>query len=189
MTCLDIENAISLQAEADTEVTMRVFAVSGFSFSGKTFLLEQIVEKLSSEGISVATVKSTKEDVRAPEGTDTWRHSVAGANPTVLAGPNTTTIRFNNNVSFLCVANTLNVDFLLLEGFKTLDIPKFWCIGESSEEITEIPETVRAIVIWEGSKLDSSFGDTPVISNAEIDKLTGIVKVEAIDIQDVKYNS
>ncbi|MDF1538912.1 MAG: molybdopterin-guanine dinucleotide biosynthesis protein B [Candidatus Thorarchaeota archaeon] len=164
---------------------MRVFAVSGFSFSGKTFLLEQIVKQLVSEGISVATVKSTKEDIRAPEGTDTWRHGVAGANPTILSGPNTTTIRFNDRVDILKVADTLNVDYLLLEGFKGLDVPKFWCIGETSEEISEIPNTIRAIIIWEGSKIASSLDDIPIISNAEIDKLTSIVKTEAIDVHDV----
>lgn len=185
MNCLDIENTINLREVTGTEVTMRVFAVSGFSFSGKTFLLEQIVEKLTSEGISVATVKSTKEDIRAPEGTDTWRHGIAGANPTVLAGPNTMTIRFNNRVSILKVADALNVDYLLLEGFKELDVPKFWCIGETSEEVTEIPKTVRAIICWEGAKIDSSFAEIPVISNAEIDELTSIVKAEAIDVQDV----
>ncbi len=163
---------------------MRVFAVSGFSFSGKTFLLEQIIEKLTSEGISVATVKSSKGDIRAPEGTDTWRHGVAGSNPTMLVGPTTTTIRFNKRISILKMADVLNVDYLLLEGFKELDVPKFWCVGEALEEITEIPKTVKAIIIWEGAKRGTSFGDTPIISNAEIDKLTSIVKAEAIDIHE-----
>lgn len=165
---------------------MQVFGVSGFSFSGKTFLLEQIVERLTSEGFSVATVKSTHKDVRAPEGTDTWRHSVAGANPTVLLGPNTTTIRYDNNVELLKIAEIINADFLLLEGFKSLDVPKFWCLGETSENSEQIPKDVQAIVIWEGSKLDFSHDGIQIISNSEIDKLVDIVKTEAIDIQEFR---
>ncbi len=162
---------------------MRVFAVSGFSFSGKTFLLEQIIQNLTKEGFTVATIKSSSEDIRAPEGTDTWRHGKAGASPTVLIGPKTSTVRFERTVSITEVAKVLNVDYLLLEGFKQIEIPKFWCIGEESEPIETLPKTVKAIVIWEGTSLDTPIEGIPTISNAEIDTLVGIVKNESIDVE------
>jgi molybdopterin-guanine dinucleotide biosynthesis protein MobB len=181
----DIENTFNLHAELGAELTMRVFAVSGFSFSGKTFLLEQIIQSLASEGFTVATIKSTSEDIRAPEGTDTRRHSMAGANPTVLFGPETSTIRFEQRVGILEVANALKVDYLLLEGFKQLEIPKFWCIGEESVPIDSLPDSVKAIVIWEGSSVESPFAEIPTYSNAEIETLVDIVKEQSVDIKSV----
>ena len=164
---------------------MRVFAVSGFSFSGKTFLLEQIIQSLSSEGFTVATIKGSAEDIIAPKGTDTWRHGMAGASPTVITGPNSSTVRFNRRVSITEVAKVLNVDYLLLEGFKKLEVPKFWCIGESSEPFESLPKTVKAIVIWEGSTLDQPVEGIPTISNAEIGTLVGIVKNESVGIESI----
>ncbi len=164
---------------------MRVFAVSGFSFSGKTFLLEQIIQSLTSEGLTVATIKSSAENIIAPEGTDTWRHGMAGASPTVLTGPKTSTVRFNRRVGISEVAKLLNVDYLLLEGFKKLEVPKFWCIGEESEPIESLPKCVKAIVIWEGTTFEPPIEGIPTISNAKIDTLVDIVKTEAVDIKTV----
>jgi molybdopterin-guanine dinucleotide biosynthesis protein B len=161
---------------------MRVFAVSGFSFSGKTFLLEQIIQSLTSEEFTVATIKSSAEDIRAPKGTDTWRHGRAGASPTVLIGPETSTVRFERGVGIGEVAKVLNVDYLLLEGFKQLEVPKFWCIGEESEPIDSLPKSVKAVVIWEGTSLDPPVEGIPTISNAEIETLVGIVKNESVSI-------
>ncbi len=164
---------------------MRVFAVSGFSFSGKTFLLEQIIQSLTSEGYKVATIKGSIENIIAPEGTDTWRHGKAGANPTILSGPDTTTVRFNRRVSISEIANVLEVDFLLLEGFKQLEVPKFWCIGEESEPVEELPKTVKAVVIWEGTAHKPQIEGIPTISNADIETLVRIVKDESVGIESI----
>ncbi|MHA2425063.1 MAG: molybdopterin-guanine dinucleotide biosynthesis protein B [Candidatus Thorarchaeota archaeon] len=164
---------------------MRVFAVSGFSFSGKTFLLEQIIQRLTSEGLTVTSIKSSAEDINAPEGTDTWRHGKAGANPTVIVGPGTSTIRFSQRVKIADVAKSLKTDYLLLEGFKKLEVPKFWCIGEESEPIKELPKSVKAIVIWEGTTLDTPIEGVPTMSNAEVESLVDIVKSESVDINSI----
>ncbi|MFW9953997.1 MAG: molybdopterin-guanine dinucleotide biosynthesis protein B [Candidatus Thorarchaeota archaeon] len=164
---------------------MRVFAVSGFSFSGKTFLLEQIIQQLTSEGLSVVSIKNSMEDIKAPEGTDTWRHSEAGATPTVLLGPNTTTVWHNKRIKIRDLTQSLSADFLLLEGFKELEVPKFWCVGEKSQEVDVLPRDVKAIVIWEGTSLDTTKKDIPIISNANITRLVDIVKQSSIDINQI----
>ncbi len=156
----------------------RLFAVSGFSFSGKTFLMEQLISGLKAEGFSVASVKSTKEDIVAPEGTDTWRHSKAGADPTLLLGPNTSTIRMKEQMSLLKFTNSLDVDFVLLEGFKDSDFPKFWCIGESNPDMSFQPANVKAYVVWDGSECPAFGDDIPVFSNSDIESLVAIVKKE-----------
>ena len=53
------------------ENSMRVFAVSGFSDTGKTTLVEHIVRELASQGYSIITVKSSQHAPREGEGTDT----------------------------------------------------------------------------------------------------------------------
>ncbi len=165
---------------------MRVFAVSGFSFSGKTFLLEQLISKLKGEGKTVACVKSTKDDIVAPEGTDTWRHAQAGANPTILMGPSTATLRIKGPSSISRFEKIVDADFLLLEGFKDLDIPRFWCIGEEEGDTSYSPKQVKAYVVWEGVHLGSSQDGVPIIPNSEIDRLVDIMKQYAIDYSSFK---
>ncbi|MFW9918883.1 MAG: molybdopterin-guanine dinucleotide biosynthesis protein B [Candidatus Thorarchaeota archaeon] len=160
---------------------MQVFAVSGFSFSGKTFLLEQLISKLKEEGKSVASIKSTKEDIIAPEGTDTWRHAQAGANPTLLIGPSTATMRARGKTAISKFAKIIDVDYLLLEGFKELEVPRFWCIGEEIAEEQFSPSNVKAYVVWEGVDLGSSKDGVPIIPNSDIQRLVAILKEEAID--------
>ncbi len=161
---------------------MKAFAVSGFSFSGKTFLLEQLISHLIEEGFTVATVKNTMEDQEEPEGTDTWRHAQSGSNPTILVGPSSATIRIKGNVSFLNLTKIFDSDFLLLEGFKELDVPRFWCVGTESKETDFKPTQVKAIVVWEGENYQADMQDIPVVSNSKISLLTDILKREAIDV-------
>ena len=164
---------------------MRVFAVSGFSFSGKTFLIEQLVNTLRAKGHTVASVKSSQEDAVAPEGTDTWRHSKAGADPTILLGPNSTTIRYSNRLDWSVLLGNSSADFLLIEGMKSLDVPKFWCVGERSRDEGPPPNGAKAIVIWEGESYDRDTAGIPVIPNIETERLTEIVISEAVDINSI----
>lgn len=167
------------------ELNMLVFAVSGYSFSGKTFLIEQLVDALRLRGHTVAAVKSSKEDSVAPEGTDTRRHSKAGADPTILVGPNSTTIRYSNRVDWGLLLRSGSADFLLIEGMKSLDVPKFWCVSERSRDEGEPPNGTKAIVIWEGESYDREAAGIPVIPNIETERLTEIVISEAVDINTI----
>lgn len=170
---------------------MGVFAVSGFAFSGKTFLLEQLISRLIAEGKSVASIKSTKEDIVAPEGTDTWRHAQAGANPTLLLGPTTATMRFKGKIPTThfvkMIFENLDYQYLLLEGFKSLNVPRFWCIGEESSNDTFMPANVKAYVVWEGTDIGEVKDGIPVIPNSDIDRLVSIIKEESVSYLDVDW--
>ena len=168
---------------------MLVFAVSGFSFSGKTFLVEQLVGKLVSQGFTVATMKSTWEDIDAPTGTDTWRHACAGANPTVLLGPHSASVSVKGEASFSDFTKYIDTDYLILEGFKSLDVPRFWCIGEEKTEESFAPTKVMAYVVWEGTKSGPIGQDAPVVSNSKIDQILEIAKKGAVDIQSIAKNA
>lgn len=65
--------------------------VSGPSNSGKTTLLEQLVPRLRTCGLRVATLKHAHHGVELDQpGTDSWRHAQAGASAVALVSPNRT---------------------------------------------------------------------------------------------------
>ena len=161
---------------------MRVFAVSGFSGTGKTAVVETLVKALKQKGSSVATVKSSKEDIAAPEGTDTWKHEKAGADPTVLLGPHSTTLKLRSRQKIRATLLGHDTDFLLIEGMKEENIPKFWCVGNRPFRPCDVPPSAVAVVAWDTSAVDITKVKVPVIGAADTEKLLEFVLREAVDI-------
>ncbi|MHA2377854.1 MAG: molybdopterin-guanine dinucleotide biosynthesis protein B [Candidatus Thorarchaeota archaeon] len=160
---------------------MRIFAVSGYSGTGKTTLVVALIEGLKARGHSVSTVKSSMEDIMPPEKSDTWKHLRAGAEMTVLQGPSSTTIRFKERVSLSKTLHLIDSDLLLVEGMKGLAIPRFWCVGEKAlEEV--LPAGTVAVVTWNESARTSTEVDVPVLTPDDVETLIEIVEREALDI-------
>jgi molybdopterin-guanine dinucleotide biosynthesis protein MobB len=157
-----------------------IFAVSGFSGTGKTSLIETLVKHLLEKGLLVGVVKSSKEDVLAPPDTDTRRYQGAGGSPVILLGPKTTTIRYRQRMKLRKAIGENVVDFLLLEGFKSFDVPKFWCIGNKEEIPLVPPKNTKAIVRWKKGTIGEGINQLPVITSDEIELLLEIIEKEAV---------
>ena len=166
---------------------MRVFAVSGTSGTGKTTIIEGLIRTLKERGFSVCTAKSSKEDLHAPEGTDTWRHMKAGAEITVFLGPESTVSRRRGKAKIREVFRGDEADFLLIEGKKGVDLPRFWCIGGRKTDAIEIPSNTRAVVIWEGSDGTVEGYDGVVLSSYELSSLSDIIIESAIDFKGIDF--
>jgi molybdopterin-guanine dinucleotide biosynthesis protein B len=106
-----------------------VVSIVGKSKSGKTTLMEKLVEELKSRGYRVATIKHAPEGMTFDEpGKDSWRHIQAGSEATALASP-------DRMVLIRPIARALTLDeivrffgedydIILAEGFKQGNAPK-----------------------------------------------------------------
>ena len=57
-----------------------IFGISGYKNSGKTYLMEKVIQGLTKKGWKVVSVKHDGHDFEADrEGTDSFRHYHAGA--------------------------------------------------------------------------------------------------------------
>lgn len=157
---------------------MRVFAVSGFSGTGKTSLVESIVREIHSRGLWVITIKSSQHEPNDEEGTDTRRHQVAGAIKTFFRGPS------DREKLLKEIVGDKTADFLIIEGMKTSPIPKFWCIGQSPVG-DAIPTGVKAIISWESNQVEDKFG-IPILNSNDIEQMMNIIQTEAIALDDVE---
>ena len=162
---------------------MRVFAISGLSGTGKTTLLERLAHELTKKGYSVASLKSTQEDVPAPEGTDTWKHQRAGAKTTVLLGPQSTTIRHGHRMTLREIFADSDIDFLLVEGMKRSKIPKCWCLGRNKLELKQLPPKTIAAVAW---NKPTGTAEIPIIQEGEINTLVGIIEKHAVELDQIE---
>ncbi|MDI6701850.1 molybdopterin-guanine dinucleotide biosynthesis protein B [Methanothermobacter wolfeii] len=106
---------------------MKIVGVTGTKDSGKTVLVEKLVEGLAGEGYRTATLKHSHVGFDFP-GRDTDRHRKAGAEIVVGAGRETFFLleRELDLEEIVAVIDVLDgVDFLIVEGFKSMEYANF----------------------------------------------------------------
>ncbi|MCT8555909.1 molybdenum cofactor guanylyltransferase [Glaesserella parasuis] len=120
-------------AEGDvrrTEGGIPLLAVTGYSGTGKTTLLEKLIPQLNQKGIKVGLIKHSHHNVDVDKaGKDSHRLRLAGANPTMIVCEQRWAMMVETNTlaSFNVLVKqmeTQNVDLILVEGFKHETLPK-----------------------------------------------------------------
>ena len=120
-------------------MTQKVFGISGWKNSGKTTLTSALIRELSARGYRVSSVKHAHHNVDVDQqGTDSYKHRAAGASEVMLA----TSKRFalmheiaEEEGEFELgelLEKMSEVDLILVEGFKSSDIPKIQTIRQVS---------------------------------------------------------
>ncbi|TFG34115.1 molybdopterin-guanine dinucleotide biosynthesis protein B [Candidatus Thorarchaeota archaeon] len=164
--------------------SMRVFAVSGYSGSGKTTVVEAIVRTLCARGSSIITVKSSKHDVKEETGTDSWRHRRAGAKTTIILGPESSIVHYGECRPLQDLLQGIDAEYLIIEGMKHRDIPKFWCIGDSEIDRETLPISVKAVVAWRVTENQQGL-DVLIVPAHDIDRLITIIEEEAVNLSEL----
>ena len=106
-----------------------IVSVVGKSKSGKTTLIEKLLRELKSRGYRVATIKHTSQKLTFDEpGKDSWRHTQAGSEVTVISSPDKTVLikPASGATSLEETARLLGEDYdiILTEGFRQSNYPK-----------------------------------------------------------------
>jgi len=130
-----------------------VFSVVGASKSGKTWLIEHIIPELISRGFTVGSIKHTPKGFEIINNKDSTRHLSAGSKIVIYGNKESCAINallplnektFN---CFLFLFDLFNIDIVVVEGFKSLKIPKIVTLrGENRININEITGPILCIV-------------------------------------------
>lgn len=116
-----------------------ILVIYGDSKSGKTTLIENLTQRLTEKGFSVATVKHIRREgfTIDTKGKDTWRHANAGAGLVVASSDLETTFLIKKPMELEGVVELIERNFsfdaILVEGFKSSPFPKV-ALGEIEEE-------------------------------------------------------
>ena len=121
---------------------MKVVAIVGKKKSGKTALIEHLVRYLKEYG-GVGCIKHAHElDLDMPVARDTDRFFTAGAE-VVIGASTEKTIKICSRKKLpdlIAEMATSGIDFVLVEGFKSSDLPKISLsdFSDSDEEVSNI---------------------------------------------------
>ena len=106
-----------------------VVSLVGRPDHGKTTLLEKLIPELNRRGYRIGTIKHhVHEFAMDKPGKDTWRHKQAGAHIVVLSSPTglgvIRDVTGDTPVAELVGRYFFDVDLVIAEGYKRLDLPK-----------------------------------------------------------------
>ena len=106
-----------------------IVLVIGRSGSGKTTLLERLIPELTKRGIRIGTIKHHPHSGDLDqEGKDSYRHSKAGAKVSVVSSPSQVLVlekvEEDQDLRRLVERFMPDVDLVLAEGYKHLDLPR-----------------------------------------------------------------
>ncbi len=148
--------------------------IYGYSNTGKTELVTNLIKALSEKGLSVASVKHIPEEGFSidEEGKDTWKHSKAGAELVVAYSRDETAFIMNENLVTTEIADIIkkiaDSDVILVEGSWDDISPKV-ALGD----IQERPNTVF--------KYRDNFDDILAFILNEIDVESILTKLPGLD--------
>ena len=153
-----------------------IAAVSGVKNSGKTTFLEKLVSLLKSKGYRAAVIKHDGHEFEPDvEGTDTWKLRKAGAYGTAIFSKGRwMAVKEEPEMNETKLAELFpEADFILLEGFKYSDYPKFEIVRKgNSENCVCDPKTLLGLV----TDTEISVEGVPVLGLEDVEIAAGILE-------------
>ena len=151
-----------------------IVSVVGKSHSGKTTLIEKMIEKLVERGYRVATIKHNLHGFDIDhEGKDSWRHKKAGARLTLLASPGKVALIEDTGADLgigeLRDRYIKDVDIIVTEGYKGTPYPKIEVFRSAME---------RELLSSKDDNLIAVASDRPIETDAnlfDINDIEGII--------------
>jgi molybdopterin-guanine dinucleotide biosynthesis protein B len=152
---------------------MKIVSIVGRKNTGKTSLTVKVIEELTNRGYTVASIKHSHHTMEMDrENTDTWKHKEAGSQ--VVVGIGSTTF-FNvrqdlelNRLLYL-IKHMDNVDYVVIEGFKSYNYPK---IATSPDVVDEY--TIKQV-------------DSFAITSEGVSELVDLIEQRGHDIVDTLF--
>ena len=172
-------------ADASGVMEMRAIAFVGYKKSGKTTTIEAVARVLKERGYRVGIAKSMHADFDRRE-TDSWRFSVI-ADHVLIKAHDTDALLFKSGDINAFFSMMPDVDFLLLEGFKSIKhVPKVIC-ARSEDDVRDLNDglaiAVSGIVAGKGIR---EIDGLPVINAVtETEELAGLIEERAFMLPNI----
>ena len=143
---------------------------------GKTFFVTEIINLLVKKGYKVGTIKHAHHDFDIDKpGTDSFKHRQSSASEVIISSSKRWAKIIENNNKTEKKLNELlrefiDVDLVIVEGFKNENHPKIEIIGQNSKIVNNEIKNVVAIVADRKTK-----SNIPLFMRNDVESLTEFI--------------
>jgi len=129
-----------------------IMQIIGYKNSGKTTLTSQLVSRFKHDGFRVGTIKHDAHDSFSLDqpGTDTWKHSEAGADRTAISSAERSAVLWSAPASLNALLGHMSgMDIVLIEGYKRENHPKLALIRDPHDAtLLHHLTSLIAVIAW-----------------------------------------
>jgi molybdopterin-guanine dinucleotide biosynthesis protein B len=145
----------------------KAIAIVGPSNSGKTELICGLLKWFADENLQVGVLKHSHKHILDDADKDTGRYRAAGGHLMALAAPGVLQINraIRGEPQLMAVLSELapSVDLVLVEGYKTSDLPKIGVVGPNTP--AALPDYPRVVAWVSPTPLDTGL---PVFAPSQV---------------------
>ncbi len=126
---------------------MKAVGIIGFHHSGKTTMAETLIRGLTEMGLQVASIKDIHNEAYKADqpGTNSWRHSLAGAGQVLALGKNDAALIITPPPQWPQLLALFDADWLVIEGLREAAVPKILCADDPAQADELLDDTVFAL--------------------------------------------
>ena len=160
---------------------MKIIGVVGWKNSGKTTLIEKLINEFNSRSLTVSTIKHSHHNFSVDKrGTDSFRHFNAGTQETILSSKKKW-IKFSrqrsNTKPYLShlIEQIIPVDIVIVEGFKASDHKKVELLDSMSSKkpLYKTDSTICGLIINQHKILNAVL---PQFERDEVQKICDFIE-------------
>ena len=155
---------------------MKVIGIIGWKNSGKTYLAQKIIKKLTQKGLNISSIKRAHHnfDIDMPN-SDSYLHRQSGSKQVIISSSKKwakiTELNNKKEKTLIELLNELeSTDIVIVEGFKKENHPKIEIVSQDSKIINNDINNVVAIVA--DNIMDSNI---PVFKKNDVESLTQFI--------------
>jgi molybdopterin-guanine dinucleotide biosynthesis protein B len=152
-----------------------VVSIVGKSGSGKTNIIERLIQEFKQRGYRVATVKHSPQEIDIDKpGKDSWRFTQAGSEAVVAVSPDrlllTRSLEHEPKIEEILRTIGSNFDLVLIEGFRKGKAPKIEVHRKELGKELLCPVKILSAIVTDDESLDVDLpqfppGDTTAIAD------------------------
>ncbi len=157
---------------------MRVFMVKGFSKTGKTTTVTELVKELRRRGYSVGTVKDIHFEgfTMDTPNTDTYKHARAGAVRVAALGEKETDLLFSRRMDINALLKYYKEDFVILEGDSGAQCPAVLTARTVDDIEKRMTDNVIAVSGIISGELEEYKGIPVIDCTKEVKKMADLIE-------------